>query len=173
VIQVEPIKGNHNLIGMWYMLSLPDGRADRVFYAAKHDLKYVLDWADQCDYIGGAFLDGQLIGIGFAENLMRYGETSRVEVGFGFLPNCNIMQALQAGRKILSHFFETLDVENAFGTTPEKNREALAYIKRLGLKLYGPVPNFCTYLGAVSGVYTSHITREEWKQLNKHNYKNS
>ena len=177
-MDVRSIKGNHNLIGLWYLTMLGQGRANKVFYAANHDLAYVLDWASGLDFIHGAFVDGSLIGVGFVENLVTFetsdGPISRAEMGFGFMENCNVFEALKAGRIIVSNAFSELNLDHAFGTTPELNKKALAYIKRLGFKLYGPIPDFCSYLGKYSGVYTSHISRKEWNRLqNKHSLTSS
>ncbi len=149
------------------------GRGDQVFYAAKHDLQGALNWATKCDFIHGVFLEEKLIGVGFVENVLRFntnqGQISRGEVGFGFLPSCSIFQALDGGRKMLDTFFNKLDIDHLFGTTPEPNKAAIAYAKRLGFSIYGPVPDFCAYNGDYVGIYTSHLSRTEWTKKNSKN----
>jgi len=168
MITIESIKFSPNHIGWWYLGMVTAGRADKVFYANQHDLQYALTWAKQCNHFWGAFSGDNLIGVGFVENEQFFksdlGELYRAELGFGFMPNCTVFEALEAGRKMLDASFAE-GYTDLFGTTPEHNLPALAYAKRLGLKLYGPVPNFCHYLGLKSGVYTSHISREEWNKL--------
>lgn len=147
------------------------GRADKVFYANIHDLDYALQWAKDCHNIWGAFSGDKLIGMGFTQDPAEFGSVLdnpnnvyRAELGFGFMSNCTIFEALEAGRMMLDAAFAE-GFTDLFGTTPEHNLPALAYARRLGLKLYGPVPNFCHYLGLKSGIYTSHISREEWNKL--------
>lgn len=169
MITVRDISGNSNLIGLWYLSMLGCGRADKVFYAAPHDLQYVLDWSKDITIIG-AFKDDVLIGTGFVNNIQDFTGDNwsrrRAEVGFGFLPNCSIFESLRAGREILDICFskDGLGIDDMFGTTPEPNKQAVAYIRRIGLALYGPIPNFTNYLGKHVGVYTSYISREQWNQ---------
>lgn len=170
-ITSRSILGDSNLIGLWYLTMLGCGRANKVFYAANHNLVYALDWASRCDFLEGAFIGDLFIGVGFAENTITFdtklGPITRSEMGFGFLPNCNVFQALKAGRVIMQSCFDKLNVDHMFGTTPEPNKEALAYVRRLGLKMYGPVPNFCMYNGDYVGAYTSHISKDEWTKTKK------
>lgn len=165
MLEVASIKGDPNLCGLWYLSMRGCGRADKVFYAGPHDLESVLSWIKLTNVFYGAFKDNQLIGVGFVENIQTFhskvGVITRGEMGFGFLPNCTVFDALQAGRIMVNYCFED-GIDHLFGTTPELNKEALMYAKRLGFDLYGPVPNSCFYLGDYIGQYTSHISKEKW-----------
>jgi len=166
VISVHSLKGQYNLLGLWYLGMLHSGRADKFFYAGEHTLKSALEWSDKTSYIGGAFLGDDLIGLGFAQDLLHFdtddGVIIKATIGFGFLPGPNIFQCVKAGRQIVTDCFSTTPIDHMFGTTPDKNREALAYIKRIGFQLYGPIPNYCMYNGEYTGAYKSHISRKEW-----------
>lgn len=141
-----------------------------MFYSFPHDLKFALDWAMNTTAFYGAFRDQELIGAGWVDNLLVIGEDpalTKAELGFGFMPNCTVFEALQAGRIMLDYSFDVLGVDFLFGTTPRSNRAALAYAKRLGLRMYEPVENFCTYLGKVDACVTSSISKEDWHERSK------
>jgi len=165
MLTISSIRNDYNLIAYWYIQSVLCGRADKVFYAAPHDIKYLIDWFDQLEVCLGAFQDGKLIGVGFVSNTLNFrgeGLTKRGEVGFGFLNNCNVLSALHAGRLMIDYILGELGYDILLGTTPELNKVALAFAKRLKFEQYGPVPYTSFYLGQITGTYTSIITKEKW-----------
>lgn len=165
MLSVRSIKGDYNLIGWWYLNSVLCGRADKVFYASDHNLKDILDWFDRLTVCIGAFRDELLIGVGFVDTTIIFNkEIKRGEVGFGFLPNCNVIQALQAGRLIIDQLTGEYGYTLLLGTTPLLNKEALAFAKRLGFDQYGPIPYTSFYLGELTGTFTSVLTKEKWIQ---------
>ncbi len=151
------------------------GRANQVFYAFPHDLKFALDWAMNATAFYGAFRGEELIGAGWIDNLLVIGSDPPVvkaELGFGFMPNCNIFEALHSGRLMLDYTFDVYGIDFLFGTTPLSNKAALAYAKRLGLRQYEPVDNFCTYQGKIDACVTSAISKETWiERRNKEEYR--
>ena len=165
MITIQPINKSSNLIGLWYLNMVHSQRASQVFYAFPHDLKFALDWAMNTTAFYGAFRDKELIGAGWVDNLLAIGgepPVTKAELGFGFMPNCGIFEALQAGRLMLDYSFDVYGIDFLFGTTPLSNKAALAYAKRLGLRLYEPVENFCTYQGKIDACVTSSISKEVW-----------
>jgi hypothetical protein len=170
VITIKSLKDNPDLIALWYLTLLGSGRASKVFQEFSGNLKSVIQWAEEIDYIKGAFLDDTFIGVGFVEEVKRLylndGVYSKARIGFGFMPNCNVFQALRAGKMIVTDAFDELKLDHMFGFTPEENQQALAYIRRVGFNLYGPIPQFTTYNGNCMGSYVSHMTRKEWTEKN-------
>lgn len=149
---------------------LQSGRANQVFYTFPHDLKFALDWAMKTAIFYGAFRGDELIGAGWVENPLIIGvepTLTKAELGFGFMDNCNVFEALQAGRLMLDYSFDVCKVDFLFGTTPLSNRPAIVYAKRLGLRTYEPVENFCTYQGKIDACVTSSITKEQWNERRK------
>ena len=163
MLSVKSIKGDYNLIGYWYLTSVMCGRADKIFYAAPHNLKDILAWFDRLNICLGAFKDDQLIGVGFVDTIIQFNEsTSRGEIGFGYLPCCTVIEALATGRMMINTILNITNGATLVGTTPEPNKSALAFAKRLGFKQFGPIPHTSYYLGEVTGTYTSIMTKEEW-----------
>ena len=167
MITIQPINKSPNLIGLWYLNMVHSGRADQVFYSFPHNLKFALDWAMNTTAFYGAFRGDELIGAGWVDNVLAIGgdpPATKAELGFGFMPNCGIFEALQAGRLMLDYSFDVYGIDFLFGTTPLSNKAALAYAKRLGLRLYEPVENFCTYQGKIDACVTSSISKEVWHE---------
>ena len=157
---------DENLIALWYLLMQNCGRADEVFYSGPHDIRYVLDWAKNCKF-WIAKNGNMCIGAAWISEFVNIGEIEtpeiKAELGFGFINNCTIFQSMKAGRMILSDISEKFPlVKHLFGTTPKPNAHALAYAKRLGLKLVAETPSFCKYKGAVQSAITSYWSREDW-----------
>jgi RimJ/RimL family protein N-acetyltransferase len=67
---------------------------------------------------------------------------------------------LDAGRQMLGMTFDQYNIDYLFGTTPAVNKAALAYAKRLGFEMYGPIPNSCAFRGKIESTYISHITKD-------------
>ena len=146
------------------------GRASQVFYSFPHDLKFALDWSIRTAIFYGAFRDDELFGAGWVDSPLVIGTEptlTKAELGFGFMDNCNVFEALQAGRLMLDYSFDVCKVDFLFGTTPLSNKAALVYARRLGLRMYEPVENFCTYQGKVDACVTSSISKERWNERRK------
>lgn len=151
-----------------YLRLVEDGLAEKVWYQGGLSLHWLLSWT--ADPRNGTILflhvkDGKasLVGAGWVTERTPLGDTGKhkAEIGFAFFKDTPIFTAIRFGRLALKYIADVFDVDYFFGTTPEDNKQALAYAKRLGLKLVGPVPNFCSYLGDVKGVYFSSISAEE------------
>jgi hypothetical protein len=108
---------------------LHTGRANQVFYSFPHNLKTCLDWVAETVVFYGAFRDSELIGASWLQNLLVIGgdpPLTKAELGFGFMPNCNVFEALHAGALMLDYSFDVYGIDFLFGTTPRSNRAALA-----------------------------------------------
>lgn len=167
--RVLDITGNTDVVAAWYYLIRQDDRHKKIFYAdeGQQDILSVLNWSKRLIKLYGVFSQtGPVLGLGWVENEGIYnlkdGPVFRAEMGFGFTSQATIFQALESGRRMIDNVFNDLKVEFIFGTTPTKNREAVAYIKRLGLSLNGPIPNYCSYLGEIDSVYISQTDRKTW-----------
>lgn len=73
----------------------------------------------------------------------------------------------QFGEMILEYWICHLKINTILGVTPEGNRAAISYVKRLGLKEVGRLPEYTTFMGsAVDGVVTA-MTQGEFLGRNK------
>ena len=70
------------------------------------------------------------------------------------------------GKRALEYWFKYLHINTLVGLTPESNRAALIYIKRLGLKECGRVPQFTTLFGKVTDAVVTVMTAVEYEEWN-------
>jgi hypothetical protein len=101
-------------------------------------------------------------GMGWLNKVQQVGDTTRAEVGFAFLPGGSIFTKLEMGRRMIDWMFSEAHVDVLFGTTPVQNKPALAYAKRLGFSLHGPIPDFSAWRGQSTDVWVSKLSRKEW-----------
>jgi len=158
------VNDHANLISSLYLNMTAEGRMDDVIYQGEHDIVYFLNWVKSLRVFYGVFKDSVIVGAGWVSvpYAMESPERSyrKAEIGFGFSAKATVFEALKAGRMMLDRTFDFYGIDFLYGTTPESNRLALGYAKRLGFKLYGPIPNSCVFRGKLEGTYTSYIDRE-------------
>ena len=144
------------------------GRADDVFYAGPHDIRWVLDWVRSCNLFYITTKDDIVSGAGWIQNavVLRDGEdaVSKGELGFGFTTQCSAFEALESGKMILDDIFESYPrLEYLFGTTPVSNEKALKYARILGLEHVAVTPSFCCYKGNIESCVTTYLSQKVWK----------
>jgi hypothetical protein len=141
-----------------------EGRMDDIFYSAPHDVNTFLEWAKGVAVFYGAFKNNIVVGCGWVDVPIimdvRSGHKRKAEIGFGFSSKCSVFEALAAGRLMLDKTFTDYHIDYLFGTTPEPNRVALSYAKRLGFQLFGPIPNSCSFHGKLESTWISYISKE-------------
>lgn len=75
----------------------------------------------------------------------------------------NRHDSLDIGWAVLNHWFGKLDADNITGVTPETNRPALLFVKRLGFVEAARIPDFTVFgPAACAGVFT-YMTRQMWR----------
>lgn len=74
------------------------------------------------------------------------------------------------GWAVLNNWFGVLDADTIAGLTPELNRAALLFVKRLGFKESGRVPDFTTYGQGACATVTTYMTRDMWKAAHARRY---
>lgn len=144
------------------------GQADKVWYQSEHSLSWFLNWS-HCPENGTVILGKrigesvELCGIGWVSNKQELGNTGQYkgEIGFAFLPEVSIWDAVKLGRIGLRFISQTFDIDFFYGATPSRNKHAVAYAKRLGLQMFGPIPNHCIYLGEPDALWFSYVAASE------------
>jgi RimJ/RimL family protein N-acetyltransferase len=71
----------------------------------------------------------------------------------------------QFGEMILDYWFNQLKLDTIVGVTPEPNRAALVYVKRLGFKEFGSLPKYTTYEGKVADGVVTSMSKEDWLKI--------
>ena len=91
---------------------------------------------------------------------------TRASGSFGFFKEYQKpMYTDQFSDMILEFWFEQMKIDTLIGMTPEPNRSALLYIKRIGFKEVARLPQYTTYKNeVVTGVVTM-MTKDDYQQL--------
>lgn len=153
------------------------GTLPLVFYESSPDIRWFLDWmAEPNTYTMSAWRVRPdpdvpfLAGVGFVNRYRNMGSLVKAEVGFAFTnrmgADTSIFQKIQLVRGMITGVFTMTDVDAIHGVTPDRNEAAVALIRRVGMRLFGPVPNYTTWNGQPCGVYLSEADKETW--FNKH-----
>lgn len=66
--------------------------------------------------------------------------------------------------RTLDYWFNQLHIDTIIGLTPENNRLASTFIKRVGFREIGRVPQFTTLFGTVTGAIVTCMTATDWRQ---------
>jgi len=111
--------------------------------------------------IGKSWSDGRIEHMGMAtlSQILDNSLTKRAVAGFLFFKAYwNHRDADEAGRKVISMWFNELKLKTIAGLTPKVNRPALAYIHRLGFVSIGEMPDFCLFKGRSVPATVSYLT---------------
>ena len=145
-----------------------------IFYEGEPSLTWFLDWSTRPTnhYLGGFMRPGLdkdplFVGMGWfcQETNLNEGELIKSEVGMGFFRDYQRAGiTVPVGRLMLDVAFERMGFDSLFGTTPVQNRAALAYARKLGFGLSGPIPDYTLWEGKPTGVMISHMTRAMWDE---------
>lgn len=158
-----------------YLRLKRDGQLPVVFYQGEPpDVRRFMDWYSQSEgraviVVGGwdvsAEEEPRFLGMGFVNAMEKCEGLTKAEVGFAFFKDVSIFQQISLMRAMISHLFITYPIDTILGTTPERNAGAVAMIRRLGMRLFGPMPNYACWHGQPCGVWLSQTDREHWFNL--------
>jgi hypothetical protein len=160
-----------------YLRSRQDGTLPMVFYQNAPDVRQFIDWYVRgagkeviCSTIGAWAATGELLGMGFVNAVERSDNLVKCEVGFLFTKDVSIFRQIDYMRTMVSFIFLNSDVTAVLGTTPERNPGAVAMIRRLGLRLFGPIPNYATWNNEPCGVWLSQTDKAHWFNQSQNSY---
>lgn len=68
------------------------------------------------------------------------------------------------GQMAIDYWLNVLGVHIVYGVTPSNNRPALIYIKRLGFKEVGRIPNYCYLTGNTCAGVITYIDRDIYRE---------
>tara|TARA_R110000868_G_scaffold72223_4_gene210795 strand:- start:16684 stop:17277 length:594 start_codon:yes stop_codon:yes gene_type:complete len=106
----------------------------------------------------------EFCGFGWSMNPMVVGDKRKADCGFCFFKGPRRVDTVAFGRMMLGCFFQVFSIDALFGMTPEDNKLAVRYIKRVGMSLHGPVPEFASWDGKPTGAWISHISKEQFAE---------
>lgn len=147
------------------------GELAHLFYESVPTLREFMDWHRKPDsiWLGCIALDqetgkSEIAGMGWINAITDCGGGHiKAEVGMGFLRKwqrngipsdfCDMM---------IDFCFERIGTAVIYGTTPEPNRSAILFMKRMGFGHLPPMPEFCCWKGRPAAAVFSYMTREMW-----------
>ena len=101
-------------------------------------------------------------GIGLLTQIMKTATVSRALGNFLFFKSYWGTESAILGRTLLDGWFKEFDV--IAGTTPELNHRAIHFVRGLGFREVGMIPDFSSYRRERCGSVVSSQTRREWME---------
>lgn len=164
-----------------YLRFEQEGTLDSIFHQGPSTLTNFLTQFVKEQQAILTFLKGnQHIGFAWFNYLSTIGNSKakKAEAGMAFFRKTHPRDALLACAMGTDWVFEELNVDVMFGVTPEKNKAAVKFFKRLGRDFYGPIPLFTCFPDGNGGyepcgAYVSAMTRGKWSGVRSNWFDNS
>jgi RimJ/RimL family protein N-acetyltransferase len=164
---------NEETLALAYLQFQRDGTLDTIFHEKRVSLRWALDfWGNEnTDILACGRLKSdrsfELCGLGWINNWIRTPTHTRCDVGHGFMKQFwGKGMPLTWCRLMLAWLFESRNPDVVYGVTPEKNRLAIAFARKIGFTMHGPIPYWSAYKGEACGCYLDSMTREQWDAMN-------
>jgi hypothetical protein len=111
----------------------------------------------------------QFIGVGYVDKPQEISHcVKKAEVSEAFVRGVRPGLTLRAAQLMIEYTFRCMDLTVLFGTTPERNKAALRFMKSLGFEyLKEPLPHYTMYNEEECGVIISWMTKARWRSLFK------
>lgn len=163
-----------NELALLYLMLQATGEFGRVF-SPEFTVKKWLEWAtDPCTHMIGVWSKAGagadvLCAIGFSNVSYRMGDKTIAEVGFATspaMPMQSVFVKCALIKKILDFAFARTKVDSIVGWIPVANMAAVAFSRRIGISLFGPVRYTALWQNVACPSYICQIDKETW--LNVH-----
>jgi hypothetical protein len=113
------------------------------------------------------------IGFAWLNTAIEIGNTGqkKLEVGHAYYRGTRPRHVLTASAMSIEWIFDNRpDLVALYGTTPEPNRAACKFLRKIGLEQFGPLPAYTCYPDGngnriICGAILSAMTRERWKTV--------
>jgi hypothetical protein len=165
---VESPPTPEEMAGLYLDMST-SGQLRKVFHQAEPDLRWFLDWVCAPDSIViGAWRTEPkrtFLGCGFLNNLHQMNSLVKGDVGFAFMDSTAPLSLFAKAHLVgamIDWVFQNTRLESVCGLTPEPNGGAVGLVKRVGLRLFGPIPNYTVYNGKPCAAYISQMDAATW-----------
>jgi RimJ/RimL family protein N-acetyltransferase len=163
---------NEETLATIYLQFKKDGILDTVFHERNVSLRWFLDFLmnEKTDVLACGRLksDGsmELCGIGWINCYFQAADKLKCDVSHGFMKQFwGHGLPLTWCRLMLDWTFTSRKADVVYGVTPEPNRLAVAFARKLGFTMHGPVPYWSQFRGEACSCYIDTMTRDEWKAM--------
>lgn len=158
-----------DMLAAAYLAMKEDGTLRSVIHQAEPDLRWWLDsFCGKDSLVIGAYRrigdSAALRGMGFVNQIIAYPGLTKAEVGFAFWGENqpSIFAKSEIMKAMLDLVFERTSIDSLLGLTPDRNPGAVALIRRIGMRVFGPIPNYCVWHGEPCGAYVSQMDKQTW-----------
>ena len=167
-------KPSDEMLAWAYMRLKREELLDRVFHEGCPSLTWCLEWFTQPNTaVLGCFkqVDGraEMRGLGWLNSFtVLHGKSDwrKAELGEAFFRGVGMHETEQFGRLMLTWAFDELKMDVLFGSTPEPNRAAVLFARRMGFKMIGVADGYGLWNGEPCGCWISVLTRQRFEELN-------
>lgn len=161
---------NESTLALAYLNFERDGSLEKIFHEKPAGLRWFLDSfsKDTIDVLACSKLDEggtpRLCGLGWINRFDNLTTHLKVDVGHGFFREYQKHGWPQVWCQLcLEYVFSRLNADVAYGVTPEPNRAAVIFARRLGFEMHGPLPMFTSWEGRPCAAYVETMTKEQWQ----------
>lgn len=106
----------------------------------------------------------EILGIVWINQSWKIGQNwTKREVGMCFVRQQPIQDLETLALMSIQWAFDHLNTDTLVGTTPETNRAALLFGRKLGFHQAGPLPGYTCYDGKLCGAYFQSLPKDEWR----------
>lgn len=164
------------LLAVAFIQMQQDGVLDYVFWQKPPTLREFLNWCyNPSTVIIGCFMETagptldaepaiELAGLGWVTSVRTRNGRRYADVSEMFWRKFQTLDTtLTFGKLMLDFAFEELKVDILYGITPEKNRAAVWYMRKIGFQPFGPIPGLCCWRGEECGGIMSVLTKDAWQ----------
>lgn len=164
-----------DMLAAAYLAMRQDGSINLISHQSPASLQWFLTWLmDPGCIVLGAYEHPtpdvtRLVGMGFINDIQRLNGLTKAEVGFAFWGERQpgIFMKAELIRAMVDIVFTKTDIESLLGLTPERNPGAAALIRRVGMKQFGPVPDYVAWHGEPCGAFISQASKVDWLNRRK------
>lgn len=108
-----------------------------------------------------------LVGIGWINEFFKMRDFLRCNAGMGFFRRKDGEQPqnlVMLGQMMVEWAFDHLNIDAMHGVTPAGNRAAVAWSKKVGFLVSGPVEGGTVWKGELADVWMSSMTKARWAE---------
>lgn len=153
-----------DLLAVGYLTAKAEGYMKTIFWETAPDLLAFLKWCERPDcVVVGAFVGPYLAGLGWLQNIKKFGNRKVADAGMVFFKQYQSRQInIDAGRLLLDYGFGEVGITTMCGMTPARNLAAVHFLRKFGFTCLDPIPGICSWMGEESAGVISHLTKDAW-----------
>jgi RimJ/RimL family protein N-acetyltransferase len=167
------VRPDADLVAVSYLQMKVEGILGQVYYQSIPPLMEYMNWhlnprnvwlaCMACRTCDNA--QPELAGMGWINQITDTGLIRRGDVGMMFFRKFQQRSITREfTEQLIDYAFDVARLDVIHGMTPEPNRAALAFSRRMGFMQYGPIPLMCHYAGVPCAGVMSVMTKQDWNR---------